>query len=200
MAGTVMGSTTVKTKQKNVKTVFLDRDGVINFWKSTLVKSWAEFKFIPGSIEAIKDFVENDFKVIVITNQDVVGWGLISESALIKIHDKMIKEIEEGGGKITDIFYCPHNPVRKCKCRKPLPGMLFEAAEKHGIDPGSSWMVGDRVKDVVAGKAFGARTIQIKRTKKKSSKKKNGKPKKNDPDFTVYDLKEASKIILKESR
>ena len=149
-------------KQHEQRVVFLDRDGVINRRKRTLVKSWSEFKFLPGVKDSIKKLVENGYRIIVVTNQDVVGWGFISESKLNDIHGKMSKELESSGGMITDIFYCPHNPVRKCPCRKPKPGMLKDAAKKYEILPGSSWMVGDMLTDVQAGKAFGSRTFLIK--------------------------------------
>ena len=188
-----------KLKNQNKKVIFLDRDGVINQGKRTLVKSWSEFKFLPGAKEAIKTFTDAGYLVIIVTNQDVVGWGIISETSLEKIHNNMKREIEEAGGKITDIYYCPHNPVRKCSCRKPEPGMLKEAAEKYGISPGDSWMIGDKTSDVQAGRKFGCRTVLIKHNMKSGTTKSNLIKNETEPDFTAKSLLEAKMIILNES-
>jgi D-glycero-D-manno-heptose 1,7-bisphosphate phosphatase len=182
-----------------VKAVFLDRDGVINKHKRTLVKSWSDFKFLPGVKKAIKKLVDNDFKIIVVTNQDVVGWGIISETKLKDIHKKMTEELEASGVELTDIFYCPHNPVRKCSCRKPAPGMLTAAAKKHKIDSRQCWMVGDKSTDVQAGASFGCRTILIKKSSRGEVPKNNKGSRPSDPDHIVKNLEEAVEIILQNS-
>ena len=185
---------------KDLKVVFLDRDGVINRRKRTLVKSWSEFVFLPGVKDAIRNLVENGYNIIVVTNQDVVGWGFISESKLREIHSKMSSELEASGAKITDIYYCPHNPMKKCSCRKPGPGMLKKAAEKYDLDKKNCWMVGDKSTDVQAGEAFGCRTILVKPNLKTSGQNNNKNIIAGGPDFVVKDLKSAVQIILKEDK
>lgn len=181
------------------KAVFLDRDGVINKHKRTLVKSWSDFKFLPGVKEAIKKLADNDFKIIVVTNQDVVGWGIISESRLKDIHARMSAELEASGVELTDIYYCPHNPVRKCSCRKPEPGMLKSAALKHKIDKKKCWMVGDKPSDVQAGTSFGCRTILISKNSRGAVQNTGRNTRTPAPDHIVENLSEAVEIILKNS-
>ncbi len=139
------------------KLIILDRDGVINYDSKDYIKSPDEWRAIDGSLEAIKKLTTAGFTVIVATNQAGIGRGLFSEDSLHAIHTFMQQEIEKAGGKITDIFYCPHHPDDNCKCRKPKPGMLLEIADKYQIDINKICMVGDSPKDVAAAKACGAK-------------------------------------------
>ncbi len=144
------------------KVVFLDRDGVINADSPDYIKSWGEFRFLPGSLDAIRRLTEGGFAVIVITNQSAVGRGMISEETLRDIHRRMRKAITESGGEITDIFYCPHRPDEECGCRKPKPGMIMEAARRYDIDLSAAWMIGDSAKDIECGRNAGCgRTILV---------------------------------------
>jgi len=138
-----------------LKTVFLDRDGVINADSSDYIKSWAEFHFIPGSLDAIVRLTRNGCSVIVITNQSAINRGMIPMPDLENIHRRMHQAVLDRGGRITDLFFCPHRPDERCDCRKPKPGLILTARERYGIDLVHAVMVGDSVKDILAGKAAG---------------------------------------------
>lgn len=136
-------------------TVFLDRDGVINQDSPDYIKSRHEFHFIPGSPEAIARLSRAGFDVIVITNQSAIGRGMTSIEELDEIFNKMTQGISRVGGVLTDIIFCPHTPDDHCSCRKPGPGMILQAAERHGIDLSRSCMVGDSVKDMECARNAG---------------------------------------------
>ncbi len=130
------------------KVVFLDRDGVINQDSPEYIKSWTEFKFLPGSIEAIVQLTLNDFSTIIITNQSVINRNMVSKKELDYIHDMMKKIVRSRGGEIKDIFFCPHLPEDGCHCRKPNPGLISKAQQVYQIDLETTAMVGDSAKDI----------------------------------------------------
>lgn len=136
-------------------TVFLDRDGVINRDSPDYIKNRNEFHFIPGSPEAVSRLSNAGAAVIVITNQSAVGRGMTTAEELDAIFDKMHQGIARAGGSLTDVFFCPHTPDAGCGCRKPAPGMIQAAMEKHGVDPMQSVMVGDSAKDIYCGRNAG---------------------------------------------
>lgn len=158
----------LKNKQR---AVFLDRDGTINKYVGFL-KDIDQFELIEGVPEAIKVFNELGFLVIVVTNQPVIARGEISESELDEIHNKMETLLGNKGAIVDAIYYCPHHPDKgykgektelkiQCNCRKPKPGMLYEAANRYNIDLERSWMVGDSESDVYAGIAAGCKTVLL---------------------------------------
>jgi D-glycero-D-manno-heptose 1,7-bisphosphate phosphatase len=142
-------------------TVFLDRDGVINHDSPDYVKSWEEFSFIPGSIDAIRRLNQKGFTVIVITNQSAVGRGIISLEGLNHIHAMMTRQIRAEGAAITDIYFCPHMPDEGCACRKPRPGLILKARDTYGIDLSSAFMVGDNVTDIQCAQNAGCSGILV---------------------------------------
>ena len=145
------------------KSIFLDRDGVINKkLEGDYVKTLEEFEILPGVKEALKEFKNLGYLIIVVTNQQGIGKGLMTEEDLKKIHEYMVKELEY----IDDIFYCPHLEGT-CDCRKPRPGMLLKAQEKWNIDFSKSWMIGDSDSDILCGKSVGCKTIKIGEDKNK---------------------------------
>lgn len=135
--------------------VFLDRDGVINQDSPHYIKHPDAFHFIPGSRQAIALLNRHGFDIILITNQSVIGRKMVTPRILDLIFDKMRQGIETAGGRILDIFFCPHTPDAGCDCRKPLPGMIFQARDRYGIDLSRSLMVGDSVKDIQAARSAG---------------------------------------------
>jgi D-glycero-D-manno-heptose 1,7-bisphosphate phosphatase len=146
----------------NFTTVFLDRDGVINADSPEYIKSVAEFRFIPGSLDAIARLTRSGFRVIVITNQSVINRQMVSPAELEAIHDRLRQAVAAAGGRITDIFHCPHRPDEQCSCRKPKPGLILAARQRYGIDLARAVMVGDSAKDILAGKAAGCgRTVLV---------------------------------------
>jgi D-glycero-D-manno-heptose 1,7-bisphosphate phosphatase len=156
----------VNLKINKNKAVFLDRDGVIN--KKIIgdyVKCWEEFEFLSGVKEAIKLLNQANFKVIIITNQAGIGRGVMNESQLQMIHQKMLDELQTDGAKIDAIYYCPHHPDDNCNCRKPKTGMLKQADKDFNIDFKNSWMIGDESKDIEAGKKMGCKTYMVTKDK-----------------------------------
>jgi D-glycero-D-manno-heptose 1,7-bisphosphate phosphatase len=135
--------------------VFLDRDGTINRESPDFVKQWGEFHFLPGSLAAIGSLTAAGFAVIVVTNQSGVGRGLIRKTALEDLHCRMRGAVATSGGRIDDIFFCPHQPNEGCRCRKPQPGMLLAACRKHGVPPSHTIMVGDRPTDILCARRAG---------------------------------------------
>ena len=160
----------LKTKQK---AVFLDRDGTINLLvENSFITKPEQFKLIYGAAEAIKKINNMGYLAIVITNQPVIARGEVTFETLDLIHMKMETELGKSGAYLDDLFFCPHHPDKgfsgerpeykiDCNCRKPKPGMLVAAAEKYNIDLPASWMIGDDMRDVNAGKAAGCKTALI---------------------------------------
>jgi len=149
------------------KAVFLDRDGTINEEQEYLWQVEA-FRFIDGAIEGIRLLNAAGFMVVVVTNQSGIGRGYYTEDDLDRLHRYMDAELEKSGVKITACYYCPHHPLHgvgrygtECACRKPLPGMLLQAAGELDIDLAASWMVGDKKADIDAGLAAGCRPVLV---------------------------------------
>ena len=145
------------------KIIFLDRDGVINKKapKAEYVKSWDEFEFLPGAIEAMKLLAENNYKIFIISNQAGIARGVMTEQDLKEIHGNMEKELEKHNIKIEKIYYCPHGWDDGCECRKPKPGMLFQAAREYDLDLSKFTFIGDDERDLQAGNVAGCRTILV---------------------------------------
>jgi D-glycero-D-manno-heptose 1,7-bisphosphate phosphatase len=143
------------------RAVFLDRDGVINRERSDYVRSWSEFEFLPQALPALAALNWAGATVVVVTNQSVVGRGLISEQQLARIHDRMRSEISAAGGDIDAVYVCIHTPAAGCPCRKPRTALFESAAADLGIDLRESVMVGDALTDVQAARAVGCRPVLV---------------------------------------
>ena len=178
------------------KVVFLDRDGVINRDSPDYIKSVSEFEFLPGSVSAIQHLTVNGFTTIVITNQSAVNRKMISRRDLEAIHTLMIAGVESKGGKITDIFFCPHTPDDDCDCRKPEPGLIFQAQMRYGIDLSKAVMVGDSAKDIECARNAGCGHAVLVRTGNGIRAEKTLAEKKIFPDHVAEDLYEATAWIL----
>ena len=147
--------------RKNKQVLFLDRDGVINREAEGYITEWSQFEFLPGALEAIRRVTEEGYKIIIISNQSAINRGLATKEEIDQIMTNMVTEIEASGGKIWDIYYCPHRPEDKCDCRKPEPGLFFQAEEKHRVKITNTWFVGDKLTDVAVAIRVGARPILI---------------------------------------
>jgi D-glycero-D-manno-heptose 1,7-bisphosphate phosphatase len=142
--------------------VFLDRDGVINRDSSDYIKCWEEFIFLPNSLEALKILTRKGCTLIVITNQSIIHRKWVLPEVLEEMHQRMKSAVASHGGKITDIFICPHTPEQGCSCRKPKPGLIALACQKYAIDLSDAVMVGDSAKDILCGIAAGCgRTVLV---------------------------------------
>ena len=145
-----------------VKTVFLDRDGVINKEVGYLHKI-QDFEFINGVFEACLYFQSLNYQIIVVTNQSGIGRGYYDEDDFHIINNWMLEQFKNKRIEILDVFFCPHDPESNCDCRKPKPGMFNQANEKHDIDMEKSWMIGDKEADVAAANSAGIKnTILVK--------------------------------------
>jgi D-glycero-D-manno-heptose 1,7-bisphosphate phosphatase len=143
------------------RAVFIDRDGVICRNRKDHVKSWEEFVFLPGALEALAWLACQDLSVVVITNQAIINRHIVPVEAVEDIHAHMVQAIEAAGGRIDRVLYCPHRPDEHCPCRKPQPGLLLKAASELGLDLSSSYLVGDAETDVQAGRAVGCRRYLV---------------------------------------
>jgi D-glycero-D-manno-heptose 1,7-bisphosphate phosphatase len=144
-----------------MKLVILDRDGTINHDSDDYIKSPAEWKPIPGSLEAIARLIQADYRVVVATNQSGIGRGLFDTQALFAIHDKLQRALGQVGGRIDAFFFCPHKADDNCRCRKPQPGMLLEVARRFNVSLENVFMVGDSRKDLDAAASAGARPVLV---------------------------------------
>ena len=146
-----------------MKTVFLDRDGVINenHLNRGYVCTWSDLIFIKNSLEAISILAQNGFNIYIVTNQSGIGRGFFTEEQLSEIHARMIEAIQCAGGNIQKIYYCPHHPDDCCQCRKPKPGLLHQAANDNNIDLSATYFIGDSATDIEAAAAAGAIPILV---------------------------------------
>ena len=142
------------------RAVFLDRDGTI-VYDLGYPRDPDSVELMPGVVQALRLLQENSFTLVIISNQSGVGRGILNNSDLANVHNRLIKILENNSIYIRKSYYCTHAPWEKCKCRKPKPAMLFRAAEEMAIDLASSFVVGDKPSDVEAGLKAGCWTIMI---------------------------------------
>lgn len=170
------------------RAVFLDRDGVINRvvlrdGRSHPPSSVSDMHLLPGVVEAVAMLRDAGFRIIVVTNQPDVAAGVKRRAEVEAIHEEILRRLT-----IDEIKVCYHVDRDGCACRKPKPGMLLEAASKWSLSLDRSFMVGDRWRDIAAGKAAGCKTILIRAGY-------NERPA-DDPDAVVNSLYEAGLLIL----
>jgi D-glycero-D-manno-heptose 1,7-bisphosphate phosphatase len=144
-----------------MKLVILDRDGVINFDSAQFIKNPAEWKPIPGSLEAIARLNQSGYKVVVATNQSGVGRGLFDMETLNSIHEKMHRALYTLGGRVEAIFYCPHAADSDCACRKPKPGMFKRISTTFNVDLKGVPAIGDSLRDLQACAEVGCLPILV---------------------------------------
>ncbi len=145
------------------KAIFLDRDGVLNQEVGDYIKRFDDFKILPHVFDGLKILQKAGYLLIVITNQGGLAKGEYSLNDLNQMHDFLRSEISKSDVTITDIFYCPHHPVSgNCLCRKPGSLLVEKALSKYRIDPGQSFFIGDKKRDIQCGEAVGIKGILIK--------------------------------------
>jgi len=144
------------------KCVFFDRDGVVNESPGPgYVERWSDFKLLPEFVDSLRAVKAAGYEAVIVTNQHGVGRGIMSPEALESIHRNLTTVLKDRYGlELKDILHCPHGDD-ECDCRKPKPGLLMEAARRHGLNLKESWMIGDSAGDILAGKAAGCRTVFV---------------------------------------
>lgn len=144
-------------------TIILDRDGVLNRKPSraNYVRSWQEFEWLPGAKEALILLRKAGFRVLVVSNQAGVARGAMTEADLFDIHRRMVREASLAGACIEVIYYCPHGWDEGCECRKPKPGMLFQAQRDFNLDLSRTLFIGDDERDAQAAEAAGCPSLLV---------------------------------------
>ena len=171
-----------------IKTIFLDRDGVINKEVGYLSRV-TDFKFIKGVFDACLYFQKLNYKIIIISNQSGIARGYFNENDYLKLTEWMLGQFNNNGIKILDTFYCPHDPKSHCECRKPKPGMFLVAKKKYNIDMKNSWMIGDSESDIKAANAAGiSNTILVRSGHLIDESNSNSK-------FTIDSIKQSNEVI-----
>lgn len=186
------------------KAVFLDRDRTI-IEDPGYISAPGLVKLLPGADLAVRSLREAGYTTIVVTNQSGIARGLLTVEMLEKIHAELRRQLAAGGAHIDAIYYCPFHPegtveglAVDSELRKPRPGMLLKAAKEYDIDLAASWMVGDSGRDVEAGQRAGCRTIRL-RSSDGSLAIGDTPDEDVQADFTVRNLLEASRVILREA-
>lgn len=173
--------------------VFVDRDDTL-IADVGYCKDPDKIRLLPGVVEGLQKLNQARVAVIVVTNQSGVGRGFLTEDELAAVHVRLRMELEAVGVSLQAIYHCPHLPQDNCSCRKPRPGLLLRAASEMNLTLKTCFMIGDRVLDLLAGKAAGTRTILV------SNKERSELTElKHLADFVVRDLVEASSVILNQS-
>ncbi|MCD6378722.1 MAG: HAD family hydrolase [Planctomycetes bacterium] len=186
------------------KCVFLDRDGTIIEDPGYLTEPEA-VKLLPGVDAALRSLADAGYKLVIVTNQSAIARGLITEEGLERIHNELRRQLSERGVNLDGIYYCPYHPegtiekyARISADQKPSPGMLLRAAKDLDIDLNQSWMVGDSPRDIEAGQRAGCRTIRIRR--KPEAGTVDDEDEDVQADYTVRNLVDAAKVIIRESQ
>lgn len=155
-----------------VPAIFLDRDGTLNV-DHGYVHEIDSFQFIDGTIEALQELKKMGFALVVVTNQSGIARGIFTEDQFMQLTEWMDWSLADRDVDLDGIYFCPHHPEgtveayrQQCDCRKPQPGMLLSAQAELNIDMHSSYMVGDKIEDMMAAQAAGVGTKILVRTGK----------------------------------
>ncbi len=179
-----------------MKLVILDRDGVINEDRDDFVKNTLEWVPIEHSLEAIANLTQSGWRIVVATNQSGIARGLFDVHALNAMHEKMHRLVNQAGGRIDAVVFCPHLADDKCECRKPEPGMVIELAERFNARLEGLPMVGDSLRDLQSVYAAGGQPILVKTGKGEATLAKGGLP---EGTLVFNDLFDAAEYLI-ESR
>jgi D-glycero-D-manno-heptose 1,7-bisphosphate phosphatase len=144
--------------------IFLDRDGVIIENRPDYVRSWQDVFIYPQALSALARISSSPYKIILVTNQSAIGRGIISFQTGAEINDRLVNEIRAAGGRIDGVFMCPHAPEDGCDCRKPRPGLFYQAAQALSLDLKNSVMIGDALTDLLAASSAGIQRVILVRT------------------------------------
>lgn len=143
------------------RAVFLDRDGTL-VDELGFLRRPEDLRLLPGAAEGLRLLNEAGWLAVLVTNQSGIARGYFDEADLRAVHERLTRELARGGAHLDAMFHCPHHPEvgapplrGPCACRKPAPGLLLEARERMGLDLGRSWMIGDSLRDLEAGRRAG---------------------------------------------
>ena len=147
--------------------VFLDRDGTL-IEDADYLRRLDQLTLLPWTVDALRLLTRSGFAAVVVTNQSGVARGIVTEDFVRETHAVLDARLAAGGARVDAYYYCPHHPDaaidqyrRQCRCRKPAAGMIEEAASDLALDLSQSWMVGDRWRDIEAGRNAGVRSILV---------------------------------------
>lgn len=174
------------------KAVFVDRDDTINR-DVPYCRRPEDFKLLLTVGAGIALLNREGFKVVVITNQSGIGRGYFTEEALAKIHEKMAADLADCGAHIDAVYYCPHHPDENCECRKPKPKLALQAIKDLKIDPGQSFVIGDRLMDVELARNIGSKSVMVPSAPGKKELQDCGV----SPDYVCPDFESAVRWIIK---
>ena len=142
------------------KAILLDRDGTLIEDPGYLSRP-EQVVWKDGALDALKLFSQAGYRLFIVTNQSGIGRGFFTVADLEKVQRRITDDLAEAGLALDGFYYCPHKPQDDCECRKPKPTLLLQAAREHGLDPGQSWLIGDKCSDVAAGRAAGMMTALV---------------------------------------
>jgi D-glycero-D-manno-heptose 1,7-bisphosphate phosphatase len=137
------------------KLVILGRDGILNLYREDHVKAPDEWEPVPGALEAVARLNHAGWHTVVATNQSGIGRGMIDMAAVNAVHAHMMQRLQQAGGRLDAVFFCPHTPEDECNCRKPKPGLLLQIGRRYGIELSTVPMVCDTLRDLQAALAAG---------------------------------------------
>jgi D-glycero-D-manno-heptose 1,7-bisphosphate phosphatase len=135
--------------------IFLDRDGVLIQNVDTYVRSWADVVVFPWTLPAMVRLKNRSYKIVIVTNQSLVGRGIITAEEAERINERLVTTVQRVGGQIDGVFMCTHAPSANCDCRKPQPGLILQACAQLSLDLSRSVMIGDALSDILAGQNAG---------------------------------------------
>ena len=180
-----------------MKLIILSRDGVINFGSDNLIKSADEWEPIPGSLQAMGRLSQAGYTLVIATNQSGLARGLYDIQTLYDIHAKLGRMLEQYGGHVSSVFFCPHGPDDDCDCRKPKDGLFRDIMARYQRTLDGVPAIGDAMRDVEAARSAGARPILV-RTGKGEKTLQKAKPKQLKGVPVYNDLADAADAILAE--
>lgn len=156
-----MTESPLRPELSGLKAVLLDRDGVLNVDRPDCVHDWSEWRWIPGSAEAVGELASLGLRLALVTNQSCVGRGWVTPETLAETHRRMAVRLRECGAELESVHVCPHAPDAGCDCRKPAPGLFHAALAALGLQPEQCLAIGDSTRDHVAAAACGVPTLLV---------------------------------------
>ncbi len=181
------------------RAVFLDRDGTLNEDPGYFHEA-NKLVILPGVPEALQNLKVAGFLLIVITNQGAIGKGMYPLKDMQDVHEALQVRLAPFDAQIDAFFYCPHVEEENCSCRKPKPGMIIAARDKFDIELGESYVVGDKISDLEAGRAAGCRTVLVLTGHGKGEQGEARAKRLNVADIVVKDMGRAAKAIVADAR